>query len=88
MYRKWDDISYMKSYIKIDRRTNNIIHLSNGTMKYDYKKFDDFWDAIKQDYKENPTDEQLKDSIACCFADEHDRKDVFRKFKEGIYKLD
>lgn len=85
--RKWDDISDRPKYITIDRRTNNLIHLSEGAIRYDFDKFNSFWDALLADYIENPTDEQLKESIAVCFAEEHDRIDVFNNFKSGKYKL-
>ena len=65
----------------IDRRTNNIVHLKDGSIKYDFSKFNSYIDAIKADYMDCPTDEQLKESISLCFSDTLDREIMFDKLK-------
>lgn len=65
----------------IDRRTKNIIHLSDGSIKYDFNKFNSYIEAIYADYIDCPTDEQLKESISLCFADSLDQKVMFKKLK-------
>lgn len=72
---------YTSKNKNIDRRTNNIVHLKDGSIKYDFSKFNSHIDAIKADYRDCPTDEQLKESISLCFSDTLDREIMFDKLK-------
>lgn len=65
----------------IDRRTKNIVHLSDGSIKYDFNKYNSYIEAIYADYIDCRTDEQLKESISLCFADSLDQKVMFEKLK-------
>lgn len=65
----------------IDRRTKNIVHLSDGSIKYDFNKYNSYIEAIYADYIDCRTDEQLKESISLCFADSFDQKVMFEKLK-------
>lgn len=65
----------------IDRRTKNIVHLSDGSIKYDFNKYNSYIEAIYADYIDCRTDEQLKESISLCFADSLDQKIMFKKLK-------
>ena len=47
----------------------------------DFSKFNSYIDAIKTDYMDCPTDEQLKESISLCFSDTLDRQIMFDKLK-------
>ena len=47
----------------------------------DFSKFNSYIDAIKADYMDCPTDEQLKESISLCFSDTLDRQIMFDKLE-------
>ena len=68
----------------IDGRTQHIIHLKDGSIKYDFDKFGSVIDAIKADYADTPTDDRLRESISLCFSDPFDREVIFRKLKNKI----
>lgn len=72
---------YIPRNKNIDRRTKNIVHLSDGSIKYDFNKYNSYIEAIYADYIDCPTDEQLKESISLCFADSLDQKVMFKKLK-------
>lgn len=72
---------YIPRNKNIDRRTKNIVHLSDGSIKYDFNKYNSYIEAIYADYIDCPTDEQLKESISFCFADSLDQKVMFKKLK-------
>lgn len=74
-------MTIMKKNKNIDRRTKNIIPLSDGSIKYDFNKYKSYIEAIYADYIDCPTDEQLKESISLCFADSLDQKVMFKKLK-------
>lgn len=71
----------MKKNKNIDKRTKNIIHLSDGSIKYDFNKYNSYIEAICADYTDCPTDEQLKQSISLCFSDNIDQEIMFNKLK-------
>ena len=72
---------YVPKNKNIDRRTKNIVHLSDGSIKYDFNKYNSYIEAIYADYIDCRTDEQLKESISLCFADSLDQKVIFKKLK-------
>ena len=72
---------YIPKNKNIDRRTKNIVHLSDGSIKYDFNKYNSYIEAIYADYIDCRTDEQLKESISLCFADSLDQKVMFKKLK-------
>lgn len=72
---------YIPKNKNIDRRTKNIVLLSDGSIKYDFNKYNSYIEAIYADYIDCRTDEQLKESISLCFADSLDQKVMFKKLK-------
>lgn len=72
---------YIPKNKNIDRRTKNIVHLSDGSIKYDFNKYNSYIEAIYADYIDCRTDEQLKESISLCFADSLDQNVMFKKLK-------
>lgn len=72
---------YVPKNKNIDRRTKNIVHLSDGSIKYDFNKYNSYIEAIYADYIDCRTDEQLKESISLCFSDSLDQKVMFKKLK-------
>lgn len=72
---------YVPKNKNIDRRTKNIVHLSDGSMKYDFNRYNSYIEAIYADYIDCQTDEQLKESISLCFYDSLDQKVMFNKLK-------
>lgn len=76
-----DNNIYAPKNKNIDRRTKHIVHLSDGSIKYDFNKYNNYMEAIHADYLDCPTDEQLKESISLCFPDNLDQKIMFKKLK-------
>ena len=74
-------MNYTHKKKNIDRRTNNIVHLKDGSIKYDFSKFNSYIDAIKADYMDCPTDEQIKKLNSLCFSDTLYRQIMFDKLK-------
>lgn len=72
---------YIPKNKNIDRRTKNIVHLSDGSIKYDFNKYNSYIEAIHADYIDCRTDEQLKESISLCFANNLDQEIIFKKLK-------
>ena len=65
MYKSFEDkISFYKS--KIRARRANFIFLTDGSMIYDYDRFDDLEDAIIDAVKNHGED--LDDMISMCYS--------------------
>lgn len=81
----WDDVSNTKE--QIDRRTTNLIHLTSGSYRYDFVKFNyDSYAAVMADYEENPTDEQLRKSLGIIYSEERELAYMVEWFKKNRLK--
>lgn len=76
----WDDVSHMNR-VTIDRRTKHLIHLSCGSYRYNFGEFSDSFDAVMADYRDNPTDDQLRESFAIMYHGD-DVEDMVQWFKQ------
>ena len=77
--KRWDDISSIDNgRWAIDRYAHYIIHINNGTMRYDYDRFDDHLDAILAEYHDFGT-ESGREAMQCAYADIADAKAVWNK---------
>lgn len=71
MRKSWDDISFMRphNHYYIDRRSNYLIHISNGTMRYDFSRFTDHMEAIEAEYRDFGP-EAAQEAILCAYHEE------------------
>lgn len=88
MKRSWDTIPKYNRYVYIDKRSEYIIHLSNGTIKYDYDKFDSWGDAVLQEYHDFGAD-SAKKAMDCAISNHQDAIREWNKWiKLGFIKED
>lgn len=80
--RKWNDISNVcNSRVTVDRSANYIMHISNGTMRYDYTHFSSHIDAIIAEYNDFGV-EAGHDAMLCAYPDVKDAIRVWNKYVE------
>ena len=45
-YKTWEEWMHAKYGDKIKEECKNFVFFNDGSMKYDFDKFDDYWDAM------------------------------------------